>query len=193
MGLDMYIYEISKPMLENRVYASNELCAMDCIYRTSEEVDDSVEEMLPYAASVKVSIPDIDLDKIIADYGLPANSMIDHFGSNVITVSGNGPDTYVQKEIPLKEINEKYTMIREEQCYVWHRRKVAQWRKDYDVQEIWHEILDDGSKDRFIENGGYYKLTDEDIDAFHNWVNEENDRAFGVPSKGAAFFYHESQ
>lgn len=56
MGLDMYIYEISKPLLEDRVYASNELCALGYIYRTSEEVDDSVEEMLPYAASVKVSI-----------------------------------------------------------------------------------------------------------------------------------------
>ena len=193
MGFDMYIYEISKPLLEDRIYTSNELCALGCIYRTSDALDGSEEEMLPYAARVMVRIPDIDLDKIIADYGLPAGSMIGCFGSNVVSVSGNGPDAYVRKYIPLEEINEKYTTIREEQCYVWHRRKVAQWSRAHDVQEVWHEILDDGSKERPIENGGYYKITEDDVAAFNDsWVELAAIDLKFAAADDAALFYRET-
>lgn len=55
MGLDMYVYEVSKPLLENRVYTSDELDALGYIFCKAQNFLPKMAELLPYTTMVKVT------------------------------------------------------------------------------------------------------------------------------------------
>lgn len=188
MGLDMYVWEIYKPKLDKTSYTSEQLRDMGHSFVTVEEFDEygaAMCELRPYCAKVVVEQAHCDLEKIIADYNLPKDSYIGMWSADGITVGGKRGDEYVQQEISTHDIDEKYTILKDEECYVWHSEEVAYWRKAYDKQSAWYEILD-----RDVENCGYYELTEDDIEEFRErFPDDEN--GFERDEEDSALFYHE--
>lgn len=187
MGLDMYLYKVEKPSLENRVYTRSELEMMDCVVCVTGIDEYLIEEIIPYAEQVTVVNQYYDVEKIIADYNLPKNSIICMISMEGIAVSGNDDQgNYVRQEVSHEEIAERYTLIKEELCYVWQREEVAYWRKAFRVQELWHKILN-----RDIANCGYYEVNREDLAAFYAAVGSDEPQQIEYPDDWSRLFYHE--
>lgn len=188
MGLDMYVQKIYKPKLDKTSYTSEHLRDLGHSFVTIEEFNKygaAMCELRPYCAKTIVTQAYYDVKKIISDYGLPENSYIGMISYEKIAVCGKRGDEHVRQEVSREEIDEKYTLIKDEECYVWHSDEVAYWCKAYDKQSAWYEILD-----RDVENCGYYELTEDDIGEFRKrFPDDEND--FERDEDDSALFYHE--
>ena len=185
MGLDMYIYGISTPELIDCVYEAEYLYNNGYIYRFADELDSRHAELLPFAAKAQVRRKDVDLERIIADYGLPAKSCIGCFSRDGITVGGiTATGSYARATVSYEDIKTKYATESVEDCYVWRRRKLAQWRKNYDIQDFWYQTLD-----RDVENGGYCKLDEGNINAYYD---AEISQQYLAKNDDEVLFYHES-
>ena len=190
MGLDMYVDEIYKPKLDQTKYTSEQLRDLGHSFATVEDFDKygaAMCELRPYCAKTVVTQAYYDVEKIISDYDLPENSHIGMISFDKIAVCGKRGDEYVRQEVSREEIDEKYTLVKDEECYIWHSEEVAYWRKAYETQEAWYDILE-----REVDNCGYYELTDEDIDLFRErFAGTDDDREFNRSRDDSALFYHE--
>lgn len=192
MGLDMYVYRVRKPKLDTRVYTAKEISEMGLASANIEEVKHEsslLEQILPYTMVRNVTDEYIDKAKIIADYNLPKNSYIGMWAPNGIQISGtDGNGEYVSQFISKSEIDEKYTLTKTMPTYIWKMEEVAYWRKHYELQEWFYDIIED-AHDTQVENCGYYVLDADMIaemnEQFGENVPEED------PTDDEALVYHE--
>ena len=188
MGLDMYIYRIRKPQLEERVYTEQEISDMGL---SSVEVDYATmekslyEQLLPYMTVRNVIGEYINKKKIIKDYNLPKDSFISMLAFHGIELSWDGEDGSVSgtQFIPQEELDKKYITTKTVPTYIWRTEEEKYWRKHYELQDWFYEKLGN------VENCGYYVL-DADLIAemnakFDEHVFEED------PTDDEALVYHE--
>ncbi len=188
MGLDMYVVEVCRPELYQKYYTARQLRELGYSYRTVKQFEEdsgALGELLPYCSKAWVAQSDFDMKKIKSDFNLPEDSHIGMWTAEKVIVTGRRGDESVRQEISRRDIEEKYTIVTREECYIWHSNQVAYWRKDYEKQDVWHEILD-----RNIENCGYYELAEGDIDMFlEAFPDDEN--SFLRQHNDSGLFYHE--
>lgn len=187
MGLDMYVYKVSKIGLEKRTYTSAELRELGLSFVSADNVkenEDLYYQLLPYTIKRDVSAEFFDMEKIIADYNLPSNSSIGMMSYEKIIVSGkNENGEYVKQEITREEIDNKYTVTKINPYYIWKDKEVAYWRKHYDLQDWVYDALGN------VDNTGYYMLNTNVIQELNDTFNE--DVPVMEPTKDSALFYWE--
>ena len=184
MGLDMYVYRVHKPLLdENVVYDANEIKDPSI---PEDDIDNPVvRQILPYCKKVRVINHYYDLEKISKDYGIEG-ARIGGWGSD----ETGGYTVFDGKNIKSVKINEKlieskYTINKEETCYVFVEEQIHYWRKAYDVQEWFHKNIPEP-----VENTGYYILTEDLLLAFNKAFPDEQ-LPVEAPDEGHAFVYWE--
>lgn len=187
MGLDQYVYKVSKIGLEKRTYTSAELRELGLNFISADIVKENeclYYQLLPYTIKRDISVEFIDTDKIIADYHLPSNSSVGMMSYDKITLSGkNENGEYIRQDITRDEIENKYTITKINPYYIWKEKQVAYWRKHYDLQDWIYDELGD------VDNTGYYMLNADVIKSL-NWTFAE-DLPVMEPTKDSALFYWE--
>ena len=184
MGLDQYVFRVSKPNLEDRVYTAEELGNMGlhkAYYHDAEQDMHLIKELLPYTEIRNVRSNFLNKTQIIADYNLPEDSYVGYMGADGMRMhSPDGVTQFISQE----EIDKKYILTEELPCYIWHAEDVAYWRKNYALQD-WIPI----ALKRSVENTGYYRLTKTIIHRLNSRFNAD------VPEEGktkeSALFYWE--
>lgn len=192
MGLDMYIYRVRKPQLEERTYTAEEISKMGLSSANVDEVkheESLLEQILPYTVVRNVTDSYLDKKKIIADYNLPKDSYVGMFSWEGIQISGtNDNGERVSQFIPDSVIQEKYIIYRTVPTYIWKMEEEAYWRKHYELQEWFYDKIED-AYDVQVENCGYYILDADMIaemnEQFGEHVSEED------PTDDEALVYHE--
>lgn len=184
MGLDMYIYRVSKPTVENRTYTRENLEDAGMVVLSLEQSHDPlVTDIIPYLSRAIVVNQYYDMQKIRSDYNLPDNAHITMYSGDCIGITwqrDNGEN--VRQEISNTDIDSKYTLTKTEECFVYYEEEVSYWRKEYEKRDFFY--------DKFpVENCGYYKLNVNIIHEFNEKFNED------VPEEDctneSALFYHE--
>ena len=187
MGLDQYVYKISKIGLEKRTYTSAEIreLGLSCVMvDEANEYKQLYAELIPYTIKRDVSAEFLDMEKIIADYNLPSNSSVGMMSYDKITLSGkNENGEYIRQDITRDEIENKYTITKINPYYIWKEKQVAYWRKHYDLQDWIYDELGD------VDNTGYYMLNADVIKALNDAFDE--DVPVMEPTKDSALFYWE--
>lgn len=181
MGLDMYIYRATKPQTnETMIYTP-----LDFTVSISEKEieDDMYDQIFPYLTEVQVKAEYYDMDKIRRDYELSAKASLSRVSPEGIGVSDSISGKTVS--ISQEDVDAKYTRTDIEKHFVCNLERVHYWRKAYDVQEWFHDNL---SAD-YIENCGYYILSEELIEDFNESFNEYIEPE--KPDEESALFYHE--
>lgn len=188
MGLDQYIYRVSKPNLENRMYTAEEIALIGNLHRVSvvdfETNTCLYEELTPYTIKRDIECKFYDVEKMITDYNLPKNSYIWRYGGGGITIGGrddNGEN--VNQEISDNEIREKYTKTEVVPHYIWKAEEVQYWRKHYELQDWIYDNIDE------VDNTAYCILSADLIEELNETFKEcipEKD-----PTEESALFYWE--
>ena len=157
MGLDQYIYRISKPNLAEKTFTLEELSSMNISrvsVKNAEKHASFFKQLMPYTVKRDVTYKDINLSKIISDYKLPLDSYICFSSSDEIAVRGeDASGNTVRQTISNDVIQRKYIVTRTEPYYIWREEEEAYWRKNWDLVE-W---LDYTTK-KPIENTEYRRL-----------------------------------
>ena len=157
MGLDQYIYRISKPKLAECVYTSKEIGSMN--FNKVSVVDfetnaNLFKSLLPYVVKRDVECEFYDTEKMISDYNLPNNSRIWRYSSNEIELSGTRENgERVSQVISYEEIDAKYIKTKIQPYYIWKEEEEYYWRKHWDIVDWLEKTMK-----KTIENTGYYKL-----------------------------------
>lgn len=161
MGLDMGIYRLSKPKFDkNKVYKRSDI---NGIILSDEDIElPMFAQMIPFCQKIDIINQYYDMGKIRRDYGLFNNTHIFMLNSQSVGITDGEKDV----TIPNGVIDEKYTLSKQESCYVCYREEVLYWRKAYDIQSWFYAILKEKTNSD-VENTGYYLLTDEIIEAFN--------------------------
>lgn len=186
MGLDMYIFRVSKPHLDDSVVYNRE--DLHGIILSEEELKNPMyQQLAPYAQSLQVRSEYYDMAKIRKDYGLSESSYIceysasDDFSGIVVEDKESGKKAKITDE----EINLKYTISRIEPRFVCNAEKSSYFRKEYDLQDWIHEHVEGE-----IENCGFYILSKDFLQRLNKKFKEagveEED-----PNEEYALFYHE--
>lgn len=183
MGLDMYVYRVEKPGLDTtRVFDEDEL---DNIVLNENDINNPMySELLPYCDKVRVIRHYYDFDKIKAEYGLSGVHISGIIGGTTLFSGMKADGQKIEISKSDKEINEEYTVNREEVCYVSSCSEVHYWRKEYDISHWFYEHIGR------VENTGYYILNKELLLAF-NKAFPEDTLPVREPDEESAYFYWE--
>ena len=188
MGLDAYIYRISKPELEDRVFTVSELSSMglNSIPAVDFETNTNLYGQLrPYAIKRNVERQYYKTDEMISDYRLPSNSYIYFQSSEKIALCGTDDNgNRVAQDISARDVNSKYIGTEIVPYYIFQEEEEAYWRKNWDLVDWLEHNLK-----KPIENCGYYKLNKTLICR----INSKFDRHASEESatKESAMFYWE--
>ena len=189
MGLDMWVRRIKKPDIENRVYTSKELHSLVGSFMTEEEFEregESFSQLTPYVEKVRVISEYYDIEKMAANYEM-CNVHISAWTGTHITICGkDSAGNRVSRDISNDEVNEKFTIQKEEDAYAWDSEEIAYWRKHYDLQSDFYDLLGD------VQNCGYYLLDAETIvEMKERWSEDMREVPIEDPTEESALFYHE--
>lgn len=187
MGLDMYVYRIKRPQLEDKVYKPEELYDKNLTFVSVENAENEMslfEQLIPYTETRNVLTDYYDKAKMIADYNLPKDSYIGMVSSEGIRLCGTKDNgERVSQFIDSQEIEKKYIITKSVPHYIWHSSEEAYWRKEYEIQDWFYSNLD------HVENVGYYILDADLIAALNAEFDEEIPE--DDPDDNEALFYHE--
>ena len=157
MGLDAYIYRISKPDLPERALTREKLSAMLLSSASVEAFENNINlyrQLKPYVVKRDVTYGELNLEKIISDYNLPPDSHIYFYSSNEIIMSGVDKNcNEVRRTISGDIIRRDYIITVTKPFYIWEEKEEAYWRKNWDLVE-WLEY----TMKKPLENTGYYRL-----------------------------------
>lgn len=180
MGLDMEIRRITKPELDStKLYDISDL---NCIVLNEDDCQKEMyAQLVPYCQKIRVMKHYYDYDTIRADYNLPSDARLYAYIGGV-AVFGNGKQ---EVELPTSLLDEKYTIDKQEICYVCNCEDVVYWRKAYDIQDWFHEHLA-----AYVENTGFYILSIDTIKEFNRKFPEDK-IPHEAPDEEQALFYWE--
>lgn len=186
MGLDQYIYRISKAELEDRVYKVDEFnhTNLSRLSVSDFERDRGLcNQLRPYAVKRNVECKLYDVDKMIEDYSLPKDSYIWRYGGGGITIGGKTEDgESINQDITNEEIELKYTKTEIIPYYIWAQEEVQYWRKNYKLQDWAYDNLDG------IDNTAYCVLNSELIEEI-NYKFDEDIPAEDATEDSALFYW----
>lgn len=167
MGLDMYVYRVQKPHIdENKLYDKNELDELrDIVIEESKINDPSVQQLIPYCTRVRAIAHRYNVEKISEDYGLTRIFDIGRCynnGESFLGIYGLGEDN-VEKDVKIPdELISKYVYDREEAFFVGKSEIIWYGRSDYEVQNWFHNNIP-----MLEENPMYCVLTEQILTAFN--------------------------
>ena len=188
MGLDSYVYRVSKPEgLEDRVYSSDEFYAMGLSAIPAELQDEpSICELMPYCVDIRIEMPHVNMEKVCADYGFGESAEIvaQNSDGSIVVYEKNDDGNEHFHELSGAEVREKYLLSRVEDYIAFQKEEIAYWRKDYDVSEFFADSHKGG-----IENTGYYILDLDTILQFNSLFADE--LPVEEPNAESALFYWE--
>lgn len=170
MGLDMYVYRVHKPFLDDRkVYDRDDL---EGVILGEEDIQDPMyRQLLPYCAKVQVVNHYYNREKLAEDYGLD-EARIGGWScdkdSSTVHIYGYKDGERKSFDVPDDLIDSKYIIDREETCYVCREDEVHYWRKAYDIQDWIYEHLPEK-----VENTGYYILSEQFLKDFNKKFPED--------------------
>ena len=189
MGLDICIYRVSKPApFENRIYDIEDLQAKGyCVILPGSENSELFWELLPYTQRVKAKVAYLDMKAVRETYGLSEESYpcAWHANGGIGILDPTAEDRII--DLTQEEIKNQFTDVREEDVLVYSKEEVAYWRKDYDVQDFFHDALG------HVENTGYYRL-DESVICDFNFeaaISRWQSLPIEAPTEDSALFYWE--
>ena len=182
MGLDMEIRRISKPHKEDSVvYNSYDIQG---VILTEEELTDPMyRQLAPYTQPMLVRSQYYDMEKIRKDYHLSDDSYISAL--NAFRISVTDRKTKKTVDISSNEIEQKYTLELVQKRFVCESEEVKYWRKAYDIQDWFHEHIED-----VVENTGFYILSGKLLLQFNKAFREDAIPA-EEPDEESALFYWE--
>ena len=162
MGLDMYAVKIRKPTTEEieKIKQTKEL-PDNFIGIPAENIDDNdVRDLKPYSEKLSIVTAYIDMAKIRKDFKVEDAMRIgaECYSAEGVKWTFFGNSTSMNVALTQKEIDEKYTITKEEERYVSHGEPIGYWRKAYDLQEAIYDAYDG-----MIENLGYHKCNEKMI------------------------------
>lgn len=187
MGLDAYIFRISRPKhLSKEQYTAKELDGLGLTFIPVHSMGQGNKSNLRGCAAVcMVENLYYNLEKICTEYSLSANAYIGAIlGDGSIEVtdrdsSGNSRRVSIAKE----EIKDKFILHQIDECYVFQRERIQMWYKDYRISDFFAEALGP------IENTTYYPINEEVAIEF----NQRFDAS--IPTRpmpeGTCLFYYE--
>lgn len=182
MGLDMEIMRVSKPDYDtDKVYSRHEI---DGAVFSKQDIDEPMFiQAKPYCQELQIRNYYYNMDKIKADYGLSEDAYIGaYIAGKTIVFDKSIIDGRV--EISKSLIEERYTLEKVETCFVCRTEEVKYWRKAYDIQDWFYEMIGD------VENTGYYMLSVELQSEFNEaWPDDAIE--VEEPSEESALFYWE--
>ncbi len=182
MGLDMEIRRITKPNLDDSVIYNRQDISL--ILLDKDELEMPMHRQLaPYAQLIQVRSQYYDMEKIRKDYDLSDDSYISMMSAYRIAVTDRGKKKTV--EIDDFDIKTKYTVERVEPKYACQAEEVRYWRKAYDIQEWFHEHIEED-----VENTGFYILSSAMLLEFNKAFPEDRIEAI-EPDEEEALFYWE--
>lgn len=182
MGLDMYIYRVSKPNLDDTVIYN--YVDLNGIVLDDGDLDKPMyRQLAPYAQQIQVRTQCYDMDKIRRDYELSNDSYISMRSSYRIVITDRKSGKMV--DISSDVIERDYIVEKVEKRFVCNKEEVAYWRKAYDIQNWFYEHIEDG-----VENTGYYILPGELLLKFNKVFKEDRIEAES-PDEESALFYWE--
>lgn len=187
MGLDMYVYRISKPYLEDRLYEANQLLdqGMMIIAPTDAPQAPSTRELLPFSQELLVRNTYYDMEKVQRVYhfeDMPAPYGFASDGTIMVCGQENGAG----KSISISGIDVKAKFLKtvEEVCFVCTVTQVAYWRNEYELQELFETLL------THVENNGYYMLDLDIIRAVNKFPIEDSTQLpEEEPTEASSLFY----
>lgn len=187
MGLDAFIYRISRPEhLGKEQYSAKEIESLGLTSITLHSMtQENKNNLRSCAKECMVENLYYDLENIRAEYSLSENAYIGAYlgdGSIVVTdFTDSGDSSHVS--ISKDEIKAKFILRQTDRCYVFRCEKIQQWYKNYPISDFFAMRVGP------TENSVYYPI-DEELAA------EFNDR-FGesIPTRpmpeGSGLFYYE--
>ena len=203
MGLDMYLYRVTKLDDEEKEQVDNmtvdELNDSEFAVYTLKQGDEeekdsllhdaSIAELIPYMYQIKRKQKYINLIRLKREKGIPedARQSGEVFGEGEYWLWFRMDDKKWEVELTgLDEATkERITDVSEDILGVFLKDEVAYWRKNYGLQQKMHD-----SCDVKVENCGYYKLNDfmkksvrDEKDGYEDLDMEETD--------DSAVFYYE--
>ena len=185
MGLDMNIFRCSRPVVDDaRIYERSELNGI--ILNEEDLTNPMYEQLAPYCEKARVLNSYYDMEKIRKDFGLSDEAYIFRIGPDGISVTDRkGTSSRKEVNISTDDIESKYTLNKIETCYFAKAEEVSYWRKEYHIQDWFHENLSVQ-----VENTGYYILDENTIDEFNKAFPDD---AFDAeePTDDSALFYWE--
>lgn len=183
MGLDSYVFQVSRPTLPERTYQFQELASKLIVITPQEQGETRYRGLLPFAQKVSVVSTYYDMERLQHAFEFDDKPQIFVFhSSGHIWVSGrkNGGQEKHQVYGP------DYTFEKEERCFVCQQDELAYWRNAHEVQNFFYEQLGD------IENAGYYQIPKETILAFNSVAPASWGRLPEMePSEDQGLFYYE--
>ena len=161
MGLDMYLYKLSKPTKSVEYLSQmsrDELIKNGyAVFDISKTLPPNFERIRSLAKKIITFDTYIDIDKIQHDFNIPDYAdIIDRYWSNdnIIYVFDciHNNETII---IPRESYQAKYIVTQTMKAFCIKRTELAYWRKNYDLSEEFHQ-----SCDTAIKNCGYYPLNE---------------------------------
>lgn len=187
MGLDMYVYRMHKPDIDDKkVYDRSDLEGV--VINENEINHPMFRQLIPYSTKVRVVNHYYDLDKLGVDYGITDVRIGGwSFDGKDATMTIYGYSGTERKSFTISDdlIESKYTISKEEACYVCEYDEVHYWRKAYDIQDWLHDHIQEQ-----VENTGYYILSEKLLKAFNRKFKEDK-LPVEPPDEDSALVYWE--
>ena len=183
MGLDMAVYEVSRPHINQSVtYTYTELRDKGYIILYDGETKSPLyRELMPYTQAINAEFERFDMAGVIQDYELSDDVFITEVTCAYIAIQ----DRVKHKTVHISnEDSRRYKVVQIVPVFVTKADEVISWRKEYDIQDWMYEHLDSQ-----IENTGYYLLSLNTIIAFNKRFRERLPAI--SPDKESALFYWE--
>lgn len=182
MGLDMEIRRVANPNLDDSVIYNNQDISLVLLDKDELEMP-MYRQLAPYAQLIQVRSQYYDMEKIRKDYDLSDDSYISMMSAYRITITDREKKKTV--EIDDYDIKTKYTVEKVEPKYACQTEEIRYWRKAYDIQEWFHEHIEED-----VENTGFYILSGAMLLAFNKAFPEDRIEAI-EPDEEEALFYWE--
>lgn len=177
MGLDLYIYKVSKPDLSlTQQYLEEDLKKKGCkFFTTGDMKENSVyHQLLPYSESLCVEMNGIDMDQIADTFQLIPDSLYPIvIGSIKTVIAGKKRGDGSPYSITLtNDVAKKFLVKKTVPCHVY-QSDVVIWLHGHENEEQM-DVLQNYMYEHFqIENCKYCKLSAEDAKEINKIMGAE--------------------
>ena len=185
MGLDQYLYRVTKPegVRKNRVYDEGDALLNGCAIINAKEIDsDMYVALKPFTVPIKVLSSCIDMDKIRKDFNLSDEAYVGSFYSSKYHIYDKESES-ANVVITDTEMKENYTSIQYQDIYVCKCEQIHYWRKNYEISDFLNDQIPN------LENCGFYPINRnlaEYLQDFDGTINLDD-----FPEADSNVMYHE--
>lgn len=160
MGLDMYLYRLSKPRPPvdtlNKMTYDTLTDKGYMVFVDGEEFPANFEAIKPYAKRVNIEARYINFEQIKKDFDIPDDAFIvgESYSNEEVGYTFHLPhDDSQHITIPYEEYEKKYIFPKRTDAWCIKAEHIAYWRKNYNLENAIYDACDTS-----IENCGFYPL-----------------------------------